>query len=222
MPPDDVPARTPLDARLHYLAPDTDRFVALMQRRSLAGLHFEPMAPVRVRDRYLDTKAGALLRTGWVLRLRDQDGQHRARLRSFDRADEGLSQEIPDSASALPVGTVRAAAEALARGDALTELLALRQYRTPRAIYDGRRLVAVLSLDVLTDDSTEVPETWNEMEIRRAPTGTEADLHRLGGELSELGFDPVARTKFERAVIRLGQGTDAPLFLLPDERAALE
>lgn len=211
-----------MDARLHYHAPDTDAFVALMQRRSLAGLHFEPMAPLRVRDRYLDTAAGALLAAGWVLRLRSQNGQGRARLRSFDPADEGLSQDLPEAADTLPTGAVQAAAEALAQSEPLAQLLAFRQYRTPRAIYDGRRLVAVLSLDVLTDDAAAVPESWHEVEVRRAPTGTEADLRRLDDELRELGFEPVARTKFERAVIRLGREADGPVLLLPDEREALE
>ena len=218
-----------MDARLHHLAPDTDRFAALMQRRSLAGFHFEPLPPLKVRDRYLDTAAGALLAAGWTLRLRAQDGQGRATLRPLDGSDgsaslptgSGLGQHIGGEIDRLPVGPVRTAAEALAGSDPLGTLVALRQYRTPRAIYDGQRLVGVLSLDVVTDDLDDALESWHEVEMKRAPSGTANDLCRLGRELAELDFAPLDRSKFERALFRVGRDADV-LLLLPDERVALE
>ena len=212
-----------MDARLHYLAPDSDRFAALMQRRSLAGLHFEPMPPLKVRDRYLDTERAALLAAGYALRLREQDGATLATLRALDDHDDGVSERFgPAKGNALPAGRVRTAVEVLVGSEALGPLLVLRQYRTPRAVYDGVRLVGVLSLDVVTDDSAGAPESWHEVEVERARSGTPEDLRRLGTELREQALVPVLRSKFERALLRLGRDTDGPLHLLPDERAALE
>lgn len=213
----------PVYARLHYLAPDTDRFAALMQRRSLAGLHFEPMPPLKVRDRYLDTERAALLAAGYALRLREQDGATLATLRALDGRGDGVSERFgPAKGNALPAGRVRTAVEVLVGSEALGPLLVLRQYRTPRAVYDGVRLVGVLSLDVVTDDSAGAPESWHEVEVEQARSGTPEDLRRLDAELREQALVPVLRSKFERALLRLGRAADGPLHLLPDERAALE
>lgn len=212
-----------MDARLHYLAPDTDRFAALMQRRSLAGLHFEPMPPLKVRDRYLDTEHAALLAAGYALRLREQDGATLATLRALDGRGVGVSERFGAAkGDELPAGSVREAVEALVGSGAVGQLLALRQYRTPRAVYDGTRLVGVLSLDVVTDDSAGAPESWHEVEVERSRSGTPEDLRRLDAELCEQALVPVVRSKFERALVRLGRDADGPLHLLPDERAALE
>lgn len=209
----------PVGIRVHYLISDTDRFVALMQRRSLAGFHFEPMPPLRVRDRYLDTTGADLLAAGHSLRLRSQEGTALATLRSLDGSTD-VSERLAEPAALPP--RVREAVGALVGGANLETLLAFRQYRTPRGVYDGRRLVGVLSLDAVTDDSTEVLESWTEVEVELAANGTPEDLRRLDRDLVDVGFEAVARSKFERALFRLGRDADGPLYLLPDERAALE
>ena len=210
-----------MNARLYHLAPDPDGFAALMQRRSLAGFHAEPMPPLRMHDRYLDTAAADLLAAGWTLRLRTQGGQTRITFRPLDGHTAGVSQ-VGAETDTLPEGVVRLAVRSLAGAEPLEALLVLRQYRTPRAIYDGQRFVGVLSLDVVTDDGGAVPETWHEVGTRLDPAGTAADLRRLGDDLAELGFEPSERTKFERAFFRLSLDSDGPILLLPDERDALD
>lgn len=209
------------DAPNHYLAPDAERFAALVQRRSLAGFHLEAMPPLRVRDRYFDTERGGLLAAGYTLRVRLQSGGTRVSLRSLG-SGEGVSQRLQGEIEGLPDGPARKRAEALAGPGPFMPLLTLRQYRLPRGVFDGRRLIGVLSLDVVTDESGEVPESGHEVELKRAGAGTAEEVRRLAGELREAGFAPGARGKFERALFRLGQDDDGPIYLLPDERSALE
>lgn len=210
-----------MDIPLHFLVPDAERFAALVQRRSLAGLHFEPMPPLRVRDRYLDTERGALLEAGYTLRLRVQDGGTVVTLRPLAE-EERVTQRIDGEADALPEGPVRDAVAALAGEGALEPLLVLQQYRLPRGIYDGRRLLGVLSFDAVTDLSAPEPVNWHEVEIKRTARGASDDLRRLTAELRDLGLEPAERGKFERALIRLDREADGALHLLPDERAVLE
>jgi len=209
------------DAPTHFIAPDAERFAALVQRRSLAGFHLEAMPPLRVYDRYLDTERAALLAAGHTLRLRHQSGDTRVSLRALG-SGEGISQRLQGEAENLPDGPVRQRAEALVGPEPFVPILALRQYRLPRGLYDGRQLVGVLSLDVVTDESGKVAESWHEVEVERTGAGAAEDLRRLAEELGERGFAPAARGKFERALFRLGHDDDGLLFLLPDERAALE
>lgn len=210
-----------MDASHHFIAPDPERFAVLVQRQSLAGLHFEAMPPLRVRDRYLDTAAGALLAGGRSLRLRFQDGHTKASLRPIGGGD-AVTGRFDGEPDALPPGPVLHAARSLVGDAPLEPFAVLRQYRLPRGVYDGRRLVGVLSLDVVTVEGAAEPASWHEAELEPTAQGAPADLRRLGAELAALGLEPTERTKFERAVLLLDRDGDGPLRLLPDERAALE
>jgi len=221
----------PVDTRRRYRAPDADAFAALMQRRSLAGYLVEPMPPIEVRDRYLDTEEAALLRAALLLRLRDHDGTVTASLRvaEGESGEEHAHARFPEPPAdhegvpELPEGAFREAVEAHTGGRTLDVLLHLHQFRAPRALYDGDRLAGVLSLDVVSDETGgEAGAVSNEVEVELVQGGLPADLRRLDAQLQHLGFAADPFNKFERGLLRRGLSDDARLYLLPRERAALE
>ncbi len=222
-----------MEACRRYRAPDADAFAALAARGSLAGLHFEPLPDFEVLDRYLDTEGAELLRQGLALRLRLHGGTTTATLRHA--ADDGAARDgvlayarfrepaDADGPPALPPGALADAVAERTASTPLRVLLRVRQRRTPRALYDGERLVGVLALDAVTDETGEEAEgAGHEVEVELVEGGRPADLQRLGAELREFGFEPDPYSKFERGLIRLGAAEDDALYLLPRERAALE
>jgi hypothetical protein len=211
-----------------YRAPSEDAFARLMQWHSVAGFHVEPMPPIEVCDRYLDTAHGALLREGIVLRLRSKEGGVLASLRFLERASDGeLAQAsyedgLERDGVNLPEGAFRSAVEQRTGGAALEVLLSFRQYRTSRALYAGDRLAGWLSLAVVADETDpRRPAISNEVEIDLVTTGTPDDLQRLDHELTQAGFRPDTYSKFERAFLRRARRDRNRLLLLPQERSAL-
>ena len=122
----------------------------------------------------------------------------------------------------VPDGPLREALDRLVGDAPLRELTRLRQYRTPRVAFDGARLVGVLSYDVVAHEAASGLHVSNEVEVELADSGREEDLFRLDPVLRARGLEPTSRSKFERAIMRLHREPDAPLLLLPDERAALD
>ena len=213
-----------------YVARQPGPFSALLQARELGGFRLQALPPRRVNDRYEDTDDGALLARGLTLRIREQEGEWSAALRPIRRglagptaeASYGIAWTPPDGPLPLPEGDLAQAVRQLVGGDPVAPLLRLRQYRTPRLAYDGERLVALVSFDVVVYETPGANIVSNELEIERAQGGTEADLRRLLPTLLENGLEPVRLSKLERGVLRLHRGLDEPLLLLPDERAALD
>ncbi|CAN5605510.1 hypothetical protein BH23BAC4_BH23BAC4_03780 [soil metagenome] len=219
-----------------YVALEPGPFAALMQAPAVGGFLLEPMAPFSVRDRYLDTSRFDLLREALAFRLREQNGSVLATLKDFGEREDGifrrgeteetvslgaeLNGEVIDPAR-LPEGPLREAAIRAAGGARLEEMLTLRQYRTPRAVYADDRLIGVLSLDVVAYEAKGKLHVTNEVELEISEGGTPADLANIDPDLRAMGLSPLSRSKFERALIRLAQHDDAPLLLLPDERRTL-
>jgi inorganic triphosphatase YgiF len=201
-----------------------------MQARSLGDLALEPMPPLEVHDRYLDTEDGLLLREGVFLRFREHGGVVTVSL----RAAEGESGEeiaharyrgslrLESGRLALPDGGLREALQARIGSNPLSLILHFKQIRTPRALYDGSRLAAVVSLDVVVDQTGPSAElVSNEVEVEVVPGGTPADLAHVDAQLRALGFHADPFSKFERGILRRG-AEGGSLYLLPREREALE
>jgi hypothetical protein len=207
---------------------DADRFGALMRRQDLAGFTLEPMPPLTLRDRYYDTGQGDLLARGLMLRVREQEGQATATLREFGESERGrtrvqqvLDWEV-DPAAGLPDGPVLRSAREFVGDMPLAEIVGFRQYRTPRGLYDRDRIVGILLLDVVAYDFEPGMHLSNEVELELVREGNAGDHARVEEALQGSDLERDARSKFERAVIRVGQLPGSNLFLLPDEREALE
>ncbi|MEO0559505.1 MAG: CYTH domain-containing protein [Bacteroidota bacterium] len=213
-----------------YVARQPGPFSALLQARDLGGFRLQALPPRRVNDRYEDTDDGALLAQGLTLRLREQEGEWTATLRPIRRgvagpvseASYGVAWTPPEGQLPLPPGELAEAVRRIVGTDPVAPLIRLRQYRTPRLAYDGTRLVALLSFDVVVYEVPGAHVVSNELEVERAQSGTEADLRRLAPVLLRHGMEPVGLTKLERGIMRVHRSLDEPVLLLPEERAALE
>ena len=221
-----MPSRT-------YVAQRLGAFAGLLHAPALAGYRLQTLQTVSVRDYYFDTADGELLRQGMCLRVREQEGERKALLRSVRSGDDGRAVEAElagphTDVLSPPRGPLHEALEDLVGGSApgqvepLAPLLRLRQYRTPRVAHDGTRLVGLLSFDVVVLELPDGPHASNELDVEMADEGREEDLVTMDPFLRSAGLMPVERSKFERGVVRLPRSLTEPIFLLPDEREALE
>ncbi|MEM1054017.1 MAG: CYTH domain-containing protein [Bacteroidota bacterium] len=215
-----MPSRT-------YVAQRLGAFAGLLKASNLAGYRLEPHPPFSVRDRYFDTDDGELLRRGVCLRVREREGDRRALIRPVRPGDEGPAVEVAlesaDQLEALePLREVLIRLTGAPEPPVLHPLLSLRQYRTPRAAYDGNRLIGLLSFDVVVYELPDGPHASNELDVELADSGTQLDLNALDPILRAEGLEAVARTKMERGIERLPRRLTEPLLLLPHEREALE
>ena len=213
-----------------YGARQPGPFSALLQARNLGGFQLQALPPRRVNDRYEDTDDGALLAQGLTLRIREQEGEWSAALRPIRRGGAGVTAEAsygvawspPDGPLPLPPGELADAVRRLVGTDPVAPLIRLRQYRTPRLAYDGTRLAALLSFDVVVYEVPGAHVVSNELEVELGRKGTDADLRHLAPVLRQHGLEPVLLSKLERGVLRVHRSLDEPILLLPDERAALD
>ena len=221
-----MPSRT-------YVAQRLGAFAGLLHAPDLAGYRLQTLQTVSIRDYYFDTADGELLRQGMCLRVREQEGERRALLRSIRTEDDGRAVEAELAGThtevfSPPRGPLHEALEDLVGGSApgqvepLAPLLRLRQYRTPRVAYDGTRLVGLLSFDVVVLELPDGPHASNELDVELADEGREEDLTTMDPFLRSAGLMPVERTKFERGVVRLPRSLTEPILLLPHERETLE
>ncbi len=211
-----------------YRAVDAEPFGELVRLRDLAGFRLEPAAPREVWDVYADTPDRRLLRRGLVLRIRKHGdtltgslraGEDGAEIASARWTQGGTLSSIPE----LPDGDLKLRVQDACAGAHLDCTLRFHQYRTPRAIFDGDRLVGVLSLDVVADQTDPAEHSVSsEVELELTGSGTSDDLTVLDNSLQEIGFLPDAYSKFQRGIIRLGADENRTLTLLPSERTSLE
>lgn len=216
-----------MDRRRRYRAADDSAFAHLLHRRQLAGFDLQAMEPFHVCDVYLDTGEAALLAQGLILRLREREGDVAAALRHIDADEALITAEMPGMPLGehveLPHGELRDAVWRYTGGAALQAVIRLRQYRTPRALYDAERLVAVACLDVVADQTRSGhPVLSNEVEVELGSEGVPEDLSRLEEALLAMGLQPDPYTKFARAFYRRALHERDRVWLLPAERAALE
>ena len=212
-----------------YVAQRPGAFAALVQATHVAGYRLEPLATARLRDHYYDTSDGDLLRQGLCLRVREGTSS-RAVLRPIREDDDGPHAEAdaePGRTLRVPPGPL---ADALARltesadpaaGGPLVPLLSVRTDRAPRAVYDGARLVGVLSFDVAVLEMPDGPHATNELAVELADTGVPRDLDALDPALRAEGLAPADLSAFERGVAALPRALTEPLLLLPHERDLL-
>lgn len=215
-----MPSRT-------YVAQRLGAFAGLLKASDLAGFRLEPHAPFSIRDRYFDTDDGELLRRGMSLRVREQEGERRALIRPVRPGDAGPTLEVALEPSGRvealePLRNVLLEITGATEPPVLHPLLSLRQYRTPRAAYDGDRLVGLLSFDVVVFELPDGPHASNELDIELAAAGEASDFEALDPILRAEGLRLVERTKMERGIEQLPRRLTEPLLLLPHEREALD
>lgn len=216
--------------RRRYRPPHVEAFAALLRRHELAGFACVPLPPFEVIDLYLDTASAGLLREGCTLRLRVRGRSGVLSLRRLADGGGELARALweggtpaPGTSVDLPEGELRETVAARAGAAPLQALLRLRQYRTPRALYDGERFVGALSLDVVSDETDPADVlAFHEVETEVVPSGGGDDLERIDAALRSMGFEPERLGKLEAGIVRRGRRANGPLLLLPEERERLQ
>ena len=200
-------SETEVEAKL--LIPDRKTLDELKRCERMAGFALGPGTPHAVRDTYLDTRTRALLGAGFACRRREQDGRIIMTMKGTSTAGDAIHRRremevelTADAPPALwPVSEARDAAVRIIGSEALVALFRIRQDRFVREAFDGRRTVAVVSIDEVAVEGTAGGSGWREMEIELVPGGREKDLAAVvAWARSRFNLVPSLLSKFERAL----------------------
>ncbi len=207
-----------MEVEAKFAVPDARTFQRLQAIEHLADFSLSQGQVKQVRDTYLDTAKRAILASGYACRQRTENADSVAREASRSvlitlkglRGAEGAVHRREELEVFLPSEQPPAHwPESPARdlvlqltGDApLIPLFGLEQTRVVRPISRGERPVAEFSLDRVRVVVEGREQTYLELEIELAPTGTEDDLCELVNVLQdEWRLVPQVRSKFERAL----------------------
>lgn len=200
-------SETEIEAKL--LIPDRKALEELKRCDRMAGFELGPGTAHVVRDTYLDTRTRALLAAGFACRRREQEGRVIMTLKGTSTAGDAIHRrremevELPaDAPPALwPASEAREAAVRIIGSEALVALFRIRQDRFVRQAFDGKRHVALVSVDEVTVEGTAGGSGWREMEIELVPGGREKDLAAvIAWARARFNLVPSLLSKFERAL----------------------
>lgn len=175
----------------------------------MAGFELGPGTRQAVRDTYLDTRTRALLAAGFACRRREQGGRIIMTLKGTSTAGDAIHRRremevelAADAPPALwPAGEARETAVGIIGSESLVALFRIRQDRFVREACDGKRLVALVSIDEVTVEGTAGGSGWREMEVELAPGGREKDLAAaIAWARARYNLVPSLLSKFERAL----------------------
>lgn len=209
-----------MEIEAKYTAPSATVLDSLRTLNALGQYALRPKGDKQIVDHYLDTKDRDLLHGSHACRLREGEAGSAwvATVKGLGGAEGAVHQreehevEITPNAmpEAWPEGPVRDLVIRLSHGEPLTELFTLRQHRTRRVVKQGRRTVGELSLDVVELQASDGQKLEYEIEIELAETGRPDDLAALAEALQPYEVTAQPKSKFERALARLGQDSTQP------------
>jgi len=199
-----------MEIEAKFAVPDIPTFRRLLAAESLAGMRLLPGPTREIHDRYLDTPARAVRRSGYACRLRQRGDKRLVTFKGLGSAEGAIHQRaehevtLPPGATMDPAtwpnGPARDLAVQLCHDQPLEPLFDLYQTRHIRTLADGGRAVAEVSLDSVR----RAGESYLELEVELALAGTLDDLRRVVDELTAAwGLAPEPRSKFERALATL-------------------
>lgn len=200
-----------MEVEAKYTVPDPATFERLLTLTQLGEYELRLAGEHYLTDHYFDTPGYALRRGGYACRLREQNGQWRATVKSLNAAQGAVHRrdeyeaEVTPGAAPLdwPDGPGRDRVLALLGAETLNELLVIRQRRAAREVWQAQRRVGEWALDVVDVEAGKRSAVSYELEIELAPDGTLADLQALAEALRALALQPQPLSKFERALTLL-------------------
>jgi inorganic triphosphatase YgiF len=196
-----------IEAKL--LIPDRATFDQLLLCTAMAGFELAPPHALVVQDVYMDTAGRALLAGGFACRRRVQEGRIIITVKSVSTAGDSihrrrelevdLPQDLPPAL--WPASEARDTVVRLSGSAPLGELFRIRQERFARQVFDGGRVVALVSLDKVAVEGRAGESAWKEMEIELMPGGREKDLAAMTAwARARFRLQPSLLSKFERAL----------------------
>ncbi len=237
MPTEEEPADLavmPQEIEYKFAVPDAATFEQLRTLTEIGPFALEDAGLRQDDDVYLDTLEYAILRAGYVCRLRRRDDTWQATIKGLHNqrgdGDSGLHQRTevevmlpgPAEPHDWPAGPARDLALTLAGDDPLVEVVHLRQRRHIRAAWLAGHPVAEVSMDETELDGAE-QSLWM-LELELVPTGTETELQQLSEALRTPFpmLQPENRSKLELALGHNGLVVAKLLDPTPEPAAAPE
>lgn len=207
-----APAELPQEIEYKFTVPDAASFEQLCALTEIGAFALEDAGQRQDDDVYLDTLEYAMLRAGYVCRLRRRNEVWQATIKGLHNqrgdVDSGLHQRTevevmlpgPAEPPDWPPGPARDLALTLVGDDELVELVHLRQQRYVRTAWLAGHPVAEVSLDNTELDGAE-QSLWL-VELELAATGSELELQQLSEDLrtSFPMLQPESRSKLELAL----------------------
>jgi len=203
-----------------YSVGDPAVFAALLELDALGDYALRPAGGKNVADHYMDTPDRDLLRGGYACRMREDEqggrwlvtvkGLGKAAGEVHEREEHECEVEPHAPPSDWPESPARDIVTRLSGGEALVELLTLRQHRELRAVEREGRAVAELSLDTVEMDMGGARSVTREVEIELTEAGTKDDLEAAAAALAPYKLRPQPKSKFERALAKLDRGRARP------------
>ncbi len=198
-----------MEIEAKFNIPDVETRQRLQSVESLAGFALSTGQVEQVHDTYLDTAGRLILAAGYTCRKRERDGQLIMTLKQLNSATDAVHRRqefevlLPGEAppAQWPEGEARQHIVSLIDDRPLLPLFDLSQTRIVRAVSQGKRTIAELSLDDVHILAGDREQAFYELEVELKTEGTEEDLAVIVTSLqSEWGLHPEGRSKFERAL----------------------
>ena len=198
-----------MEIEAKFKIPDVETQQRLQSVESLAGFALSTGRTHQVHDTYLDTAGRSILAAGYTCRKRERDGQIIMTLKQLNSPSAAVHRRqefeviLPSQAppAQWPDGEARQHVLTWVGHAPLLPLFDLSQTRIVRAVSQGKRTVAELSLDDAHIIAGDREQAFYELEVELKTQGTEDDLATIVSSLqSEWGLQPETRSKFERAL----------------------
>lgn len=215
-----------MEIEAKFSVPDLETLQRLQSVESLAGFALSIGQVKRVHDIYLDTAGRLILAAGYTCRKRERDGQIIMTVKQLTSASDAVHRRqefevvLPGEAppAQWPESEARQHILTLIGDEPLVPLLDLSQTRIVRAVSQGERTIAELSLDDVHILAGDREQAFYELEAELKTEGTEADLAAIVASLqSDWGLHPEVRSKFERAL----EWVSTQRRLTPNEQSTL-
>lgn len=218
-----------MEIEAKFRIPDADVFERLLTLDALGTFTLGPVRIVQVHDAYLDTSDRLILAGGYSCRRRAYDDRVIVTLKSVRKGDgpihrreeyEVSLEAAAESPDAWPESPVRERVRQLIGTAPLGLLFEMNQTRHVRLVYAGDRSVAELSLDRVQLSTDRRHLAYYELEVELRDEGGENDLVAIVAHLrNEWGLQAESLSKFEQALVFIGDATLPRKLLTRDERA---
>ena len=202
-----------------FLIENPAQIARLIENLRASGLDVQPLSPVEVVDRYLDTPDWQVFQAGWTYRWRDAGGCRKVGLKSATLTERSVQKreeveqqvaEFPGNSDRVPTGQVAQRLNAV-RPAKLHELFKVHNHRRLFSVRSAQGVLIELAIDHAAITATVPPKKgapgrleFEELEIE-LKEGTEESFQELAGTIEEqFGLLPSRLSKFERGLQAVG------------------
>lgn len=196
-----------MEIEAKYKALD-DKFSGLLETNKLGDYNLGNIEDQITNDRYMDTANHNILKAGYALRVREKNGKYIVTVKGLGNSEGAIHQreeyEMEIQPNTLPQewpdGEARYIVLSIIHSQTLYELFVIRQLRRIRQVWQNRRFIGIMSLDIVDIELGGNSIRSYEVEMELEKDGTLEDLRKLDYIVRNHGLCPEPRSKFERAM----------------------